>query len=149
MKQLWLTLFIFITIQHHNLREENATRFNMSTCQLTFYVETCPVSGCTNKATKQRAQCEPPQCRVTKWKSKFWFSSLSLQPAGDPRSHQPERLGIAHIHPSLLLSQKCDDFTTSLLLQRLGASLTKVTAFDRQGKLTRKRRTFYFILSQI
>lgn len=62
---------------------------------------------------------------------KFCFCSLGLQP-GEPQFHHPERPGPSHPPKSPSKSER-DDSVTSLLLQRLGASLTKVTAFDRQG----------------
>lgn len=97
-KQLWLT-----ATQHRNPGEEKGARVSMSTCHLTFYVETCPFSGCTNKATRHRTACEPQQRRGTKRKS----NSVSA-----PSASSQVNLGSiiqqgwsCHIHPSLLPSQ--------------------------------------------
>lgn len=120
----------FTTIQHHTARGKRCA-FQHVHLPLTFYVETCPFSGCTNKATRHRIEREPQQSRVTKWKSNSASAPLASSQANLGSIIQKGR-GLSH-PPKSPSKSKRDDSVTSLLLQRLGASLTKVIAFDRQG----------------
>lgn len=68
---------MFTIVQDHDLKEKNATCFSTSTCRFTFYVETCPFSGCTNKATTV-AGLSVSAMHGDKAEVKLWFCYLSL-----------------------------------------------------------------------
>lgn len=112
---------------------------------LCFSVETCRFSGCTDKATTDPGLnvhiCQHGRGdKVGKWE--LWFCSLSLQPAAC--SQQAD----THISPRCPSKSKTWWFSHLLSPPEMW-SFTKSGRVWQIRELTRKKHTFYLLLSQV